>query len=348
MPIKSKRIDKEFIELFNNKFTEEVAQNFRQQHAENCHHWDYTFLLWHRKFITNFWQTVDLPITYAVLTEQADRILYASLKKTIWQVNGRFVFLDDPNKLNSFTSQDLAAMRLNIAEAMACSSFAIDLKEHPDPRIDRNRGRGIDYAYNLSFSSQVEEFHDIIHGETSRSMRDVVTAGGDQCFFVHHSFVDLIFETWLNDNPSIGLPISEEHYNSTDDLKKDYGSYQELVDLWKARYFTEDDYKVVRRISEPIVRQVVVFDRIEHTEDYRRVIMYHDGEEIGRFAILTGRVETCLSCARRGHHSGQFLLTKLVPVSEIGWRINNHYHPWEDAVHEFAKIGMSRPQIVSF
>ncbi len=348
MLIKSQRIDKAFVELFNSKFNEEVALDFRQQHADNCHHWDYTFLLWHRKFIIKFWQTVNLPITYAVLTEEADRILYASLKKTIWEVNGRFVFLDDANKLNSFTPEDLATMRLNIAEAMACSSFAIDLKEHP-ARTEGNMIRVRNESfYNLSFSSQVEEFHDIIHGETGQGMRSIETAGGDQCFFIHHSFVDLIFETWLNDNPDIGLPISAEHYDATDDLKSDYDSYQELVDLWKARYFTEDDYKIIRRISEPIVRQVVVFDRIEHTEGYRRVKMFHGGKEIGRFAILTGKVETCLSCARRGHHSGQFLLTKLVPVSEISWQINNRYYPWEAAVHKFSEIGMSRPRVVSF
>jgi|GEM_PF-4286954 len=341
----AKRIDSDFVREFNEKFNEEIAMHYREEHELNCHHWDYTFLLWHRKFVTKFWTELELPRTYAILTDERDRNFYASLEKTVLNADDEFVFSIDQNKLNSFTREDLAAVKLNIAEAMACTSFAIDLEIHPDSRTDVNRGFD---AYNLSFSSQLEEFHDIIHGETGLGMRSVQTAGGDQCFFVHHTFVDLIFETWLNDNPDIDLSISEEHFNKTEDLQADYESYQELQNLWKERHFSEDDYKSVRRISAPIVRQIIVFDRIEHTEDYRRVIMYHNGEEIGRFAILTGKIETCLSCARRGHHSGQFLLQKLVPVSEISWVINNRFYPWETAVQRFSEIGMSRPRIVSF
>lgn len=339
----AQRISSDFVIEFNKTFTEKLARQYQEYHRENCHHWDFTFLLWHRKFLNKFWSEIDLPKTYAVLTEQVDRGLYSSLKKTlVSSPNGGLAFVDDGNKLNSFTDDDRLQMELNIAEAMICTSFALDL-DFDGPNRDPNFG-----TYNLSFTSQVEEFHDIIHGETGKGMRSVETAGGDQCFFVHHTFVDLVFETWLNDKPDILLPISQEHFEKSEELKDDYGSHQELIDLWNDRYFTEDDYKHVRRITAPISRQVIVFDHIAHTEDFRRVIMFHKNAEIGRFSILTGRVETCDNCAKRGSHEGQFLLRDLVPISEIVWNINNAWYTWESAKKRFEELGMSQPYVVSF
>ncbi|WP_158587158.1 tyrosinase family protein [Motilimonas pumila] len=335
------RISQEFITEFNHKFTESVARQYQQQHQLNCHHWDFTFLLWHRKFIGQFWQQLDLPPTYAVLTQDEDRQLYRQLRKSLVLDNaGNMMFVEDNHKLNSLTGQDLAQIELDIAEAMVCNRFAIDLDFEGS-----NRDR---FAYNLSFSSQVEEFHDMIHGETGRGMRSVSTAGGDQCFFIHHTFVDLVFETWLDEHPDMALPISQDHFDTSPDLQQDYQDYGELVDLWQARHFSFDDYKHVRRITAPITRQAIVFDRIAHTEDFRRVIMFHGQDEIGRFAILTGRIETCLTCARRQAHSGQFLLRRLVPVSEIMWNINNQWFTWDSAIDKFDEIGMSVPYVVSF
>ena len=232
----AQRIGPDFVKSFGEKFTEDVARQYQKEHEDNCHHWDFTFLLWHRKFVNKFWAQIELPRTYAVLTEEVDRKLFASLSKTlVFSADEVLNFNDDPNKLNSFSRADLSQMELNIAESMICTSFSLDLD------FD---GRNVDFgAYNLSFTSQVEEFHDIIHGETGGGMRSVRTAGGDQCFFVHHTFVDLVFETWLNDKADIPFPFSEEHYNESEDLKADYDSYRELLDLWGARYFTEDDYK---------------------------------------------------------------------------------------------------------
>ena len=337
----AQRISHDFVKSFDQKFTEDVARQYQKEHEDNCHHWDFTFLLWHRKFVNKFWSQIGLPRTYAVLTEEVDRKLYASLEKTlVFSADGDLEFADDANKLNSFVEADRLQMELNIAESMICTSFSLDLDFDGS-----NRDFG---AYNLSFTSQEEEFHDIIHGETGRGMRSVRTAGGDQCFFVHHTFVDLVFETWLNDKGDIPFPFSEEHYNESEDLKEDYDSYQELLDLWNARYFLEDDYKYVRRITAPISRQVIVFDHIAHTEDYRRVIMFHKNAEIGRFAILTGRVETCATCARRQSHQGQFLLRELAPISEIIWNINNSWFTWESAKVRFKELGMSQPYVVSF
>ena len=180
-------------------------------------------------------------------------------------------------------------------------------------------------------------------------MRLVGTAGGDQCFFIHHTFVDLIFEAWLELNPNIPLPITEEHFDATPDLQEDYESYDELVTLWNKRYYSSNDYNHVYRIIEPLPRQSILFESIKHTEDFRRVIMFHNSEEIGRFAILTGRIETCLSCARRQQHTGQFLLRKLVPLHEIDWVINRHWYcSLEEAIEAFAAIGLSAPVVVSF
>ena len=336
----SKRIDDDFVARFNQMFTEEVARKYCAAHWENCHHWDFTFLLWHRKFTNSFWSDLELPRTYAVLTDEEDRKLYRSLRKTLLQRSGSLAYLEDPNKLNSFVPQDQQQIEMNIAESMVSSAFALDLD------FD---GRNVDFGeYNLSFTSQVEEFHDILHGETGLGMRAVRTAGGDQCFFVLHTYVDLVFETWLHRNPGMQFPFSEKHYNESQDLQKDYGSYDELLGLWKTRHFTQDDYKHVLRISAPLSRQVIVFDNIAHTEDYRRVILYHDQREIGRFAVLTGRIDTCLTCARRESHQGQFLLRELVPISEISWNINRRTYTWEGAKARFAELGMSQPYIVSF
>ena len=336
----AQRINSQFVIDFNQKFTEQIAMKYQGIHQANCHHWDFTFLPWHRKFVNAFWSEIGLPRCYAVLTESADRELYASLKKTIiLDSQNSLVFTDDDNKLNSFTDEDLSQVKLDIAEAMICKPFALDLNFE---------GNNTDFGYNLSFSSQVEQFHDMIHGETGRGMRNVLTAGGDQCFFIHHTFVDLIFETWLNDNPDLAMPISQALYDSSPDLLEDYISFDELNSMFTDRYFTEDDYKYVRRITAPLSRQIVFFDQIRHIESYRRVIMFHQNQEIGRFAVLTGRIETCSSCARKPYHTGQFLLRKLVPVTEIIWNINNQWFTWETAKEKFQSIGMSTPRVVSF
>jgi hypothetical protein len=91
----AQRISQDFIDSYYEKFTEEIAMQFRKQHEDNCHHWDYTFLLWHRKFVTQFWQTIDLPRTYAVLTDEHDRALYSSLKKTVLIQGQDFIFTED-------------------------------------------------------------------------------------------------------------------------------------------------------------------------------------------------------------------------------------------------------------
>ena len=337
----AQRINQAFVDQFNQLFTEELALKYRQLHEDNCHHWDFTFLPWHRKFVTQFWADLGLPRTYAVLTEETDRQFYASLTKSVFFSASGYQFVDDHNKLNSFTNDDLAQVRFDIAEGMACKSFALDLDFE-----GANRLGGL---YNLSFSSQIEQFHDIIHGETGASMRNVRTAGGDQCFFIHHTFVDLIFETWLNDNPEQGVPIPREHYDSSPDLQQDYDSYEELESLFTDRYFSEEDYRLVRRIVAPLTRFAVVFDRIEHTEGYRRVVMFNNGRELGRFAVLTGRIEICLACARRQAHTGQFLIQSLVPVTEIIWNIDNQWFTdLQSATQKFSEIGMSAPKVVSF
>ncbi|MDD9962637.1 MAG: tyrosinase family protein [Gammaproteobacteria bacterium] len=338
----STRINAQFVNDFNSAFTEEIAREYRQYHEENCHHWDYTFLPWHRKYLNRFWSSIGLPRTYAVLTEAEDRALYTQLRKTIVaQDDGTFRFFEDPNKLNSFTSYDLRQIRSDIAEAMSCTTFALDLDDQTSNRLRE--------LYNLSFTSQVEEFHDIVHGETGQGMRSVRTAGGDQCFAVHHTFVDLVFETWLNDvYGDNAAPITPAHYDASSELQQDYESYEELESLFTQRHFSEQDYGHVRRIVEPLRRQAVVFERIEHRVGFRRVIMFHREEEIGRFAVLTGRLETCLACARREFHTGQFLLRELVPIREILWNIDNEWYDWESAVKRFEDIGMSQPLIVSF
>jgi len=346
----AQRINQEFVNLFTQTFTEDISRKYQKIHVDNCHHWDYSFVLWHRKFVNQFWQEIGLERTYAVLTETNDRELYSKLTKSLVSDNDDLSdmrWIDDTGKLNSFTSQDEEQMRLEIAQAMASLNFAIDL-DHEGSNNAFFRGEGGPY-YNLSFSSQLEEFHDIIHGETGRGMRRVGTAGGDHCFFIHHTFVDLIFEAWLAQNPNMPLPISEEHFNATPDLQEDYENYEELATLWNERHYTSSDYNHVYRIIEPLPRQSILFESIRHVEDFRRVIMFHNGEEIGRFAILTGRLETCLSCARKEQHTGQFLLRKLVPLHEIDWVINRRwYRSLEEAIEAFNEIGMSAPVVVSF
>ena len=355
------RITASRVQKFNKKFSADIAMKYQKLHWDNCHHWDFTFLLWHRKFINKFWQEVDMERFYAILTERKDRDLYASLETTIlyqsdfasrfrgparakFEYRGeKFVVTDDPNKLNSFTAGDARQIELELAQAMVSSEFAIDL--------DFDGANKSLHAYNLSFSSQLEEFHDIIHGETGLGMRDVVTAGGDQCFFVHHTFVDLVFETWLTDRTDKTIPITEANYNASPQLKQDYTDYKELESLFTSRYFHEGDYKFVKRIVDPLFlkRQILVFDSIKHTEAFRRVIMSHGGDEIGRFSILTGTVENCATCKSKGYHSGSFFMQKLAPLNEITWSINNRiYDTFEKAVKKFGEIGMSAPRIISF
>lgn len=342
----SQRIDSNFVHEYNQRFTQALAEKYRDTHQQNCHHWDFTFLLWHRKFLDSFWSEIGLPRTYALLTDAEDRSLYQQLTATIVGQPGSFQFTHDPNKLDSFTSNDLDQMKLDIAESMACRTFAIDL----DFTGVNQSSQGF---YNMSFSSQVENFHDIIHGETSRGMRNVATAGGDACFFLHHTFVDLVFETWLVDNPNAEFPVTQDMFDNSGVLRGDYADYAELRALWDARHFDETHYKHVRRISAPLVRQALVFDRIEHDHGYRRVFMAHrdwDGlGELGRFAVFTGSLATCAGCARKQYHEGRFLLRRLVPVHEIIWNINNRWYlEWNEAVEAFKSIGMSRPYVVSF
>ena len=348
----AQRISSVFVDAYNTAFTEDLASSFMETHRLNCHHWDYTFLLWHRKFMNEFWDAIGLERTYAVLTEAADRALYTQLTKThVPDGAGQIVFQDDLNKLNSFTQQDEEQIRLEISQAMASTDFAIDLdlleRNRRGDIISNRQPRQIMF-YNLSFTSQVEEFHDIIHGETGVGMRNVATAGGDACFYIHHTFVDLIFEAWLDANPDIEFPISEDLFNATEDLQEDYESYEALKALWSERHYTSSDYGHVRRITEPVVQHAVHFSEIRHIENFRRVIMVHNRREIGRFAILTGLTESCVSCARRQSHTGQFLIRELVPINEILWNINRRWYRWEDAIDEFERIGMSRPAIVSF
>lgn len=339
----AQRISANFVATYNQRFTAALAESFRAEHRASCHHWDFTFLLWHRKFMNGFWAEIELDRTYAVLTEASDRELYSELTGSIRSGPGGMRFVHDLNKLDSFTQQDLDQIRLDIAEAMACSDFAIDLDF-----VGGNRDRG--RFYNMSFSSQVEQFHDIVHGESSQGMRDVATAGGDACFYVHHTFVDLIFETWLVDHAEAELPITPEMFAASDVLKSDYADFDEIRRLWDERLYTETDYKHVRRISAPLVRQAVVFDRIDHDHGYRRVFMAHrDHGELGRFAVFTGSLATCAGCARKQFHTGQFLLRHLAPVHEIVWNINNRWYlDWDDAVKALAQLGMSRPYVVSF
>lgn len=348
----AQRIHVDFISEYNDKFTQDLASEFMETHRLNCHHWDYTFLLWHRKFMNEFWEAIGLERTYAVLTEDIDRELYKQIPKTfVMDQIGQPTFRDDYEKLNSFTASDEAQMRLEISQAMSNIEFAIDLDHEGRNRandiVSTNNPLQISF-YNLSFTSQLEEYHDIIHGETGRGMRDVRTAGGDPCFYLHHTFVDLVFEAWMSANPEIALPISRDHYEATPDLVEDYESYEALEALWNERHYTDADYGHVYRITEPVVRQAVFFAEIKHTENFRRVIMAHNNREIGRFAVFTGLIESCASCARKQSHTGQFLIRDLVPINEIVWNINRRWYTWEDAIEVFASIGMSRPVIVSF
>eukprot|EP00466_Bigelowiella_natans_P009636 jgi/Bigna1/90940/estExt_fgenesh1_pg.C_830059 len=333
------RITEDFVSKFNKAFTDEIALKFRKTHADNCHHWDFTFLIWHRKFVNSFWKEVGLPRTYAVLTDEKDRELYASLQKSVWQDrNGIFRTYLDRNKLNQWEENDTLAMRRNIAEGFVSSSFALDL-DFAGPRN----------GYNIGFSSQIEEFHDIVHMETGRCMRSVRTAGGDQCFFIHHTFVDLVFEAWLEKNKP-DIPVDKAYFDSEPVFKTEYKDYDEFKALWGERHFTSDDYKHVNRIvmSVPATRTLLVFDEILHIEEARRVIVYHRGEELGRFSIITGAPETCESCKTK-KHKGQFLLSKLVPLTELSFRINfEFFSEWSEAKEEFKKIGVSVPYVASF
>lgn len=348
----AQRIDQGFVNEFNKRFTKQIAMDFREKHHMNCHHWDYTFLLWHRKLVKEFWARIGLLWTYAVLTEEKDRALYSSLKKTVVEENGEYRFKTD-GKSAKFESRDISSMKKYIRAAMGRDWFASDIGEPLHQGMaPRTRPSLPPLEADIAFSDYVEEFHDEVHVATGGSMRFIETAGGDQRFFIHHTFVDLVFETWLMKNKGIKMPISKKLFDD-EGLKGDYGSYENLHTLWNARYFEEADYKIVENIVDDADLSDgeghVVFDRIKHTESHRHVIMRHQNEEIGRFAIFTGTPDTCQKCATRGEHRGIFLLDKLVPVEEISWEINKDGNQleWNDAVKRFGEIGMSEPEVFS-
>lgn len=357
-PAAARRISQTLVDQLNAKYADgaagrQLADDFRKEHVDNCHHHDWLFLIWHRVFVNKFWRRVGLPRFYALATDPADRALYSRLTWTTTLVADpaggppQVRYYEDHNKMNSWLPADDAAARRNITEAMACTIFAMDLDAD---------GRNVDpwtRQYNITLTSQLEEYHDDVHGETGRGMRSVRTAGGDACFFVHHTFVDLAFETWLVDHPGVPFPVDRAHFDLMvrDDPRAMQGvDYDELVRVWGERYYAEDDYKYVRRAAQtPGGRAAITFSEIRHTQSFIRVIIYarDTQQEIARFSIVTGTPDSCVACRTRTH-AGLFLLQRLTDPSNMIFRIQQQlFYSWEDAKREFSRLDMGRAMVVA-
>jgi len=325
-----------------------LSRRFATDHRENCHHWDYTFLLWHRKFVNKFWSKeagIGMERFYFLPFKKTHIKLFKKLTKTL--VSDRFY--DDWKKMARFTDADSKAIVRELQQAFFCDTFDIDLD-----RIGSNRSAN--GLYNISFSSQLEEAHDMIHGHTGAGMGNVATAGGDACFFIHHTFMDLCFEFWLH-RKARALPFSKEHFAASPYLQKDFKDYAELEKLWSDRYYAEADYAHFEEIYQAgrATSTLIKFDDIKHSTDIRQIVMQDkSGNEIGRFAIFTGSETNCIECATKKHTSS-FSLTALVQLSAIVWFIFdstsgkwNRYDDLGKATKALAKIGLSTPYIISF
>lgn len=324
---------------FSEKFTGELAIKYKDEHVANCHHWDYTFVLWHRKFVTKFWNDINMPRFYFMpwITEQHQH--FRNLTQSI-DSNNRIYH--DRNKFVLSDDSQIRFVIIELVEALFCETFALDL-DH----VGSNRSNN--GFYNMSFSSQLEQLHDMIHGMTGTAMRNVGTAGGDACFFIHHTFVDLVFEYWRREYNK-ELPISEDHFLASQELQEIFpDGYKELQDLWNVNYYEEEDFIPFQNLQENITMSLLKFDNIQHRDIFRTVRVWDGTQVIANFSVFTGGEDNCITCKQkteRGHASSFPLVGNNFNIRSFWFNINNRWYDYATMQNAFANVGMSRPYII--
>jgi len=351
----SKAITQQKVNDFNNKFQPELAEKYRAIHDTKCHHWDFSFLLWHRKLVNEFWSDIALERFYFIPFVPGHIPLYQDLKSTIRMQGEKFVYVKKAQKLQNYSEERSKRVARELQQAIYCDTFDLDL-DHTGSNRSQNR------LYNISFSSQLEEAHDLVHGYTGAGMSNIRTAGGDACFFIHHTFIDLAFEFWLQKKLK-SLPFTEEHFNASPSLKNDFNSFDEIKKLWEARYYTQVDYQHFEELYNRgrATNTLIKFDRIEHRQEMRLVRMENrTGTTIGEFAIFTGSIETCAHCKDIQSHTCCFSLTEVIQLTSIVWFIaidQDHnssnpvwtrYDRFEEARDALGNMGISPPYIIIF
>ena len=346
----SDHITAEKVNRFNIAFPR-LARKYQVIHRDNCHHWDYLFILWHRRFINQFWDEIGLDRFYFIPFESEDVELYKMLTHSV-NTQGRGY--RDNTKMRRWSSGDADALVAHLVQAFACETFDLAFGDN-----ERNRSRN--GLYNISFSSQLEEAHDIVHGATGAGMQRVGTAGGDATFFVHHTFVDLCFEYWKQRSKKL-LPITADHFDSSPQLQQSFRSFEEINRLWNQSLYAVEDF---RRLEEMLDGQVpstmlLRIGRITHIREFRSVIMLvrrrlggtEQQVEVGRFAVITGTIANCESCRERQEHASSFALTSVPPglrLEQIRWIIDGQrFDTFRSARNKLESIGMSQLELISF
>ena len=344
------RITDERVNQFNVRFPR-LAQKYQVIHRDNCHHWDYLFVLWHRKLVNQFWEEIDIPRFFFIPYDNADVELY---KRLVHSVNAQGRGYRDIRKMRRWSSADAESLVAHLVQAFACETFDLAFGENA-----QNRSRN--GLYNISFSSQLEEAHDIVHGATGTGMQRVGTAGGDATFFIHHTFVDLCFEFWKTRSDK-QLPISRDHFESSEQLKESFASFEEIDRLWNQTFYSAADYWRIGTMLEGQEPSTLVlrFGKITHTREFRSVIILYPQRtgarevevEIGRFAVITGTIENCESCRQRLTHTSSFALTPTNPdvrLERMRWIIDGQrFSTLIRARQKLAEIGMTELELVSF
>jgi tyrosinase len=155
------------------------------------------FLAWHRAYL--------LWLEFAL----RDRVASSAIPWWDWTVDRRIPAVFD-------------ARRIDNQPNPLYSSRAIVPNANPPIRHNTRRAPGANRAASLptadevnavvnqsdwaTFSDQVEDLHDRVHGWVGGDMADVTTAAYDPIFFSHHAMVDRLWSIWQVKFGNGGIP----------------------------------------------------------------------------------------------------------------------------------------------
>lgn len=133
----------------------------------------YGFLTWHRQYLLDFeedLQEIEPDICIPYWDWRSTRRVPKHMKVEEWM--------------------NLESGRSNRASA-------------PGRKIQLNKFEKIDNFTEMS--DTIELLHDSIHGTLGGDMRDPMTSPNDPIFFMHHAFVDKMWDYWQKHNPTIAM-----------------------------------------------------------------------------------------------------------------------------------------------
>ncbi|VIO92324.1 ShTK domain containing protein [Brugia malayi] len=167
-----------------------LADIHRQEASESGAHAGPSFLLWHREFIKRM--------------EIALRLIDPSIALPYWD-SSLDQHLSDPR--DSVMWSEMLMGESNSNGEVINGPFARFITLEGHPAITRNLGEeghlftdeNINTVYACPYPpnfSALEYYHASVHIWIGGDMKPPLTSANDPVFFLHHSFVDYIFENW--------------------------------------------------------------------------------------------------------------------------------------------------------